>query len=55
MLSRLKKLFNRGERSTELKPLLDDDTDLDWLDAPTDPLDASAWDRYWTEHVRHCR
>lgn len=53
MLSRLKQLFNRGERSTELKPLLDDDTDLDWLDAPTDPLDSSAWDRYWTEHVRH--
>lgn len=53
MLSRLKKLFNRGERSTELKPVLDDDTDLDWLDPPRDPLDASAWDRYWTEHVRH--
>jgi hypothetical protein len=53
MLSRLKKLLNRGERSTELTPLLDDDTDLDWLDAPTDPLDASAWDRYWTEQVRH--
>ena len=53
MLSRLKRLFNRGGRSTESKPLLDDDTDLDWLDAPTDPLDASAWDKYWIEHVRH--
>jgi len=53
MLSRLKRLFNRSERSTESKPLLDDDTDLDWLDAPTDPLDAPAWDKYWIEHVRH--
>ena len=53
MFSRLKKLFNRGERNIGLKPLLDDETDLVWLDPPTDPLNASAWDRYWTQHVRH--
>ena len=52
MLSKLKKLFNRGAWSTHLKPLLDD-TDSDWLDPPTDPLDVSAWDRYWTEQLRH--
>ncbi len=53
MLSKLKQLFSRGDRSPDLKPRLDDDTDLDWLNPPTDPLDVSAWDRNWTEQVGH--
>lgn len=53
MFSKLKQWFSRGERRLNLKPRLADDTDLDWLRSPTDPHDVSAWDRYWTEQVRH--
>jgi SAM-dependent methyltransferase len=53
MLSKLKQLFKRGERSPKLEPRLDDEADLSWLDPPTDPLDVAAWDRYWIEQVRH--
>jgi SAM-dependent methyltransferase len=45
MLSKLKRLFNRGERSS--------DPELSWLYPPMDPQDVAAWDRYWTEQVRH--
>ena len=51
MLSKLKRLFNQGLRDTSIKDLLDDE--LDWLNPPADPLDAAAWDRYWTKHMEH--
>ena len=53
MLSKLMQLFHRGERRLKLEPRLDADAELSWLDPPTDPLDVAAWDRYWTEQVRH--
>lgn len=53
MFSKLKQLFKRGERTFKLEPILDDDVDLSWLDPPNDPSDRSAWDRYWSEQVRH--
>lgn len=52
MLSKLKRLFNRAERSPKFEQGLDN-AELSWLDPPTDPLDIAAWDRYWTEQVRH--
>jgi hypothetical protein len=53
MLSKFKQLFRRGKRTPGLSPLPSDDTDLDWLEPPLDPLDVPAWDRYWTEQIRH--
>jgi len=53
MLSKFKQWLNRGERRPKSRPRLADDTDLAWLSPPTDPFDVSAWDRYWTEQVRH--
>jgi len=58
MLSKLRQLFKRGGQCIQLNlrdaniadPL---DLDWDWMIPPADPLDVSAWDRYWTEHVRH--
>ncbi|MGA2986648.1 MAG: hypothetical protein ABSG32_22840 [Terriglobia bacterium] len=52
MLSKLKRLFNRAERSPKFEQRLDD-VGLSWLDTPADPLDIAAWDRYWTEQIRH--
>ncbi len=53
MLSKLKRLFKRGEQSPKLEPQLHVDPELSWFFPPTDPLDIAAWDRYWTEQVRH--
>ena len=52
MLSILKRLLKR--RNPGAPPDLRlDDTDMSWLDPPTDPLDTNAWDRYWMEHIEH--
>jgi hypothetical protein len=32
---------------------VDDDPELSWLIPPADPLDAGAWDHYWTKHLEH--
>jgi SAM-dependent methyltransferase len=57
MLSKLKRFLVFGSLRRKPEPLavddLEDDLDLDWLDPPADPLDSSAWDSYWTEHLRH--
>lgn len=60
MLARLKQFFALGvphpkfklkSQSAEDRDI--EDSDLDWLNPPLDPLNASAWDQYWTEHIRH--
>lgn len=51
MFSKLKELFGLCGRSPQLEPPMDDG--LDFLDPPTDPLDAAAWDRYWVLQVTH--
>jgi hypothetical protein len=57
MLSKLKRFLTFGSLRRKPEPPAtdnpEDDLDLDWLDPPADPLDSSAWDSYWTEHLRH--
>jgi len=57
MLSKLKRFLTFGSLGRKPEPTKtddpEDDLDLDWLDPPADPLDSSAWDFYWTEHLRH--
>ncbi len=53
MLSKLRQLFGPRWKHQEPGPQLDDDPELAWLRPPSDPLDDTAWDRYWIEHVKH--
>jgi SAM-dependent methyltransferase len=53
MLSKFKRLFNKGRWGASIEDRFDDDPELSWLHPPADPLNASAWDRYWTEHMEH--
>jgi hypothetical protein len=53
MLTRLKQLFHRSERYFKFEPNVDKDEEFAWLNPPADPLDVAAWDRYWTEHIKH--
>jgi methyltransferase family protein len=67
MLSNLWRLFSRGRAaSREKQPVANDvrldfpaeakraeNRDTDWLFPPKNLLDVSAWDRFWTEQVRH--
>lgn len=41
----VQRLRGRSGRSLEVE--------LQWLEPPEDPTDASAWDRYWSEQIAH--
>lgn len=52
MISKIVRLFKRGQRFIKTGPRVDDD-DLSWLYPPVGTADVTAWDHYWSEHVRH--